>query len=812
MKSFIICVVSLMFSTLLVNGQTISGKVENLNGESIAGVNITLKKSSDSSIAKIGVTDAAGNYELQSIEAGSYFIEASFVGFQLQKTNVFEYDGANDKQIETIYMLAADKELQAVTIRATRPPIQAKADRLIMNVEGNLSTVGDDAIELLRKAPGVQVDKDDNISLAGKSGVQIYIDGKLSPLRGQDLANFLRSLPANAIDQIEIITNPSAKYDAAGAGGVINIKLKKNSAYGTNGSVNLGYGVGQLARYNGGASLNYKNRNISLFSNWNGWDNRNPQTQDIDRFIGDSSFIQRGRSKWAGSGQSFKLGADYSIGTRNTIGVMVDGNFYTGTWSNHSVTEIGNMINGKTRTVLDAYNSNRDNYDQMSYNLNYRYADTSGRTLNFDADYSTFKNAASQFQPNYYLNPETGQLESQNIYRFLSPSDIKMSSLKADYEQNLWSGKLGFGGKFTRVESDNIFQRYHELPSESKFDSLRSNDFIYKENISAVYVNYNRNIGKKLMAQAGLRMEHTSLEGRSMGFQDNGGGHMSVYDSSFTRSYTDLFPSVALSYSLNQANQFTVDYSRRIQRPNYQDLNPFETYLDEYTYNKGNTNLRPQYTNSFGITHIYKGRLVTKINYSQISDMFTNLLDTLGSRAYLTRKNLASQKVWSANVSYNYTKSFYTLITNVNGFHSTFKSNFGEGRVINNSVTGYTVWVQNSFRMGKGYTSELSGYYSSPSVWEGTFKQKSMGQINVGLSKNMLKDKATLKLTVNDIFKTMRFQGTSDFAGQTVNVLNTWQSRMFRVNFSYRFGNTKVKVRNRETGLTEEAGRVKTSG
>ncbi|WP_126972542.1 TonB-dependent receptor domain-containing protein [Gynurincola endophyticus] len=811
MKSIIITVITVLFMSLGVNAQTIEGKIESLNGEALSDVNVTLKKQEDSSTVKIAITGTNGRYKFEQISSGKYFVEASMVGYKQPNRVPVVVNGKDLVDVETIYLESAADQMQTVVVKATRPPLQAKADKLIMNVEGTINSVGEDAIELLRKAPSVNVDKDDNITMSGKSGVQVYIDGKRTPMNGKDLANYLKSIPSSSIDQIEIINNPSAKYDAAGTAGIINIKLKKNSAYGTTGTANAGWGVGRAYRYNGGVSLNHRNNNWNLFSNVNYYNNRNPQTQDIDRFIGDSAFIQVGRSRWEGDGTSFKVGADYTIDKNNIIGVMVDGNYSSGTWSSRSTTEIMNVNDKVTRAILEASNANRDKSDRMNYNLNYRYSDTTGRSLNFDGDYSTNNIRQNQTQPNRYLDPINNTTIYENNYFFNQPNTIDMSSLKLDYEQNFWKGKLGVGAKYTGVETNNTFDKYDVGQHGNVFDSSRSNFFKYNEDIAAAYVNFQRPITQKWSLQAGLRMENTKTKGKSEGYKDDGTRFVD-YDSSFTRSYTDFFPSAALTYVLNPSNIFTADYSRRIQRPVYQDLNPFEFYLDEYTYNKGNTNLRPQYTNNFGLTHIYKGRLVTKLSYSKVNDVFINLVDTLGSKAYLIRQNLASQETWSVNVSYSQTWGIYTAIANFNGFNSRFRADYGAGREVDNSTTAFTVWTQHSFRLPKGFNAEISGYYGSKAIWEGMFVQNPMSQINFGVSKSLFKDRGSLKFSFNDIYRGMYFKGSSSFSGQTMRINNTWESRTFRVNFSYRFGNTKVKTSTRKTGLEDEAQRIKSNG
>jgi hypothetical protein len=350
------------------------------------------------------------------------------------------------------------------------------------------------------------------------------------------------------------------------------------------------------------------------------------------------------------------------------------------------------------------------------------------------------------------------------------------------------------------------------LSGVKKMDTLRSNDFNYKENINALYLNYNRPF-KGIMVQLGLRMENTNAKGRSNGFKWDGSDYI-TYDSGFNRHYTDFFPSAAVTFNKKPMSQWTVTYSRRIDRPSYQNLNPFEFKLDEYTYQKGNTSLRPQYTNSVGLTWVYKYMLTTTVNYSHINDIFSQLIDTAEkSKSFVTQKNLAKQDIASINISYPFMYKWYSIFANLNAYYSHYQADFGPGRAVDLDVYSFTFYAQQSARFGKGWTGEMSGFYSAPSIWQGTFKSKQMWGIDAGLQKTVLKNKGTVKVAVSDIFKTMKWQGTSNFANQYIRAGGGWESRMLKLSFSYRFGSNEVKAaRQRKVGLEEETKRVGAQG
>ncbi|RYY43988.1 MAG: TonB-dependent receptor, partial [Chitinophagaceae bacterium] len=391
---------------------------------------------------------------------------------------------------------------------------------------------------------------------------------------------------------------------------------------------------------------------------------------------------------------------------------------------------------------------------------------------------------------------------------------INMYSLKADYETDFKKGKLSFGGKAGFVNTDNDFTRFDVIGAVNNYDSGRSNQFKYKENINALYVNFNKQY-KGFMVQAGLRAEQTSLKGDSYGFQwDNNQDKYVSYKGGFDRDYVNLFPSVAVTFNKNPMSQWGLSASRRIDRPAYQDLNPFEFKIDDYAYMKGNVNLRPQFTNSIGITHSYKYKLNTRLNYSHVSDVFAQIFDRSEvSKTVMIKENLATQDVVSLNVSYPFMKKQFTSFINLNSSYSKYQADFGTGRKINADVVNVGLFMQNSLKFAKTWTAELSGWFNSPSIWQGTMKSKAMGGMDLGVQKTVMQNKGTIKASMGDILNTMRWKGTSDFSGQVMTARGRWESRVFRVNFSYRFGNAQVKAaRQRKAALEEELKRTQQSG
>ena len=811
MKKFLF---SLVFSTIatIAFAQTITGTVIDDQGKLMGKTTVTLLNAKDSSVAKLAVTNDAGLYSIPA-KPGEYLLQTSYVGYGKSLSKPFSLDA--DMQMPSIVLSKGDANLAAVVVTSQKPMIEVKADRTVLNVEGTINATGNDALELLRKAPGVMVDKDDNLSLAGKNGVQVYIDGKPSPISGADLAAYLKSIQASQVESIELITNPSAKYEAAGNGGIINIKLKKNKSLGTNGSVNLGYNIGIFGKYNGGLSLNHRNKKVNVFGNYNVNHSLNRNNFNLFRSVLDTTFDQRAVMQSLNTSHSFKTGFDYFINTKNTIGVLINGNFNDGENTNLGKTDIIYEPTGITDRVLISNNMAASTRNNSNFNINFRNAQKNGKELNLDADYGLYRIRTNQYQPNVYWNPSQTTKLSELNYRFITPTNIDIFSMKGDYEQPFQKGKLGLGFKVSQVNTDNNFGRYNVNGNVETLDIDRSNQFEYGENVNAGYVNYNRAY-KGFAIQAGVRVENTNLTGDSYPVNPDGTVNKTT-SNSFKRNYTDVFPSAGITLNKNPKNQWGLTYSRRIDRPAYQDLNPFEMKLNEYTYQRGNINLRPQYSNIFSLTNTYGYKLTTSLTYSHVADVFTQLIDTAEqSKSFISKQNLATQDVVAFNVSYPFSYKNYSAYINTGANYSKYEADFGGGnRKINLDVFTYNIYMQHSYKFGKTkqWTAEASGFYNSPTIWQGTFKSREMYSVDAGLQKTIFNGKGNFKVSVTDIFHTMRWKGESNFSGQQTIASGNWESRQLRTSLTWRFGNSKVKAaRQRKSSLDDEQKRTQSSG
>ena len=807
MRLLILTILIQLTTLAALKAQQISGVVKDEKSVPLSGATVSLLQAADSSVLKLEVSKENGAFTFSGIERGQYLLSAGLVGHSTVFSSLITL-GEEPMVVADLVLVPASKDLKAVVVSARKPMIELKADKMVVNVEGTVNAIGNNVLELLRKSPGVTLDKDEKLALSGKNGVQVYIDGRPSPLSGDDLTAYLRSIQSAGVEAIEIITNPSAKYDAAGNAGIINIRLKKNKAYGTNGSVNAGFNMGTYAKYNTGISFNHRNKKVNLFGNYNF--NRATTRKDIamHRSLLDSSFRQQGRVVEKGFAHNFKSGVDYFINTKSTVGLVVNGNFSDPTVANNSYTPITYIPSGNVSRILVADNELLSARSHIDLNLNYSYSGSNGRLLNLNADYGYYDMSSDQLQPNYYYDASGLTLLHKAVYQMLAPTAIDIYAVKGDYEQALGKGKLGAGAKVSYVATDNDFQHYTVEGPSKRLNIDRSNRFIYKERISAGYINYHRSFNKVLV-QGGLRMEHVDLKGTSMGLQERN-GVKEPYSSSLKRNYMDFFPSVSMTFTQWKDGQVSLSYSRRIDRPAYQDLNPFVFNVDEYLMQKGNTALRPQYTSSFGLSHTYKQKLTTTLNYSRVRDLSTWLLDTTErSKAIVSKQNLANQRVVSASVSYPFQYKSYSLFTNVNTAYSTFAADYGSGRSIEESALSFNFFAQNNLKFGKGWVAELTGFYNAPTVHEGNMKVRSMWSMEAGLQKSVLGTKGQLKVSVSDFLGTLQFRSTSVFAGQTAIYNTKWESRQAKLSFVYRFGNSEVKsARQRKSGAEEEMKRV----
>ncbi|GAB4335237.1 MAG: outer membrane beta-barrel family protein [Flammeovirgaceae bacterium] len=807
MKKIVTIFILVSQATCIWAQGTVKGRLLDEKKEGMPFANILVLNPKDSSTVKFGVSNLEGKFEIYGVPAGNYVISVSMVGYQKFISSSFQLNENGTQDFGEILMIEDAKTLSEVVVTAQKPLVEMQPDKTVVNVAASPTSVGKDAMEMLQKSPGVVVDKDDNIILQGKNGVLIYIDGKPSPLAASDLATYLRSLQATDIETIEIITNPSSKYDAAGNAGIINIKLKKNENFGTNGSATVTYSQGINERYNASVNINNRTKNTNTFANVSALKGTWWSRQTFDREIGTTNFSQNAIQDWDNQGVNFKTGLDYYLSDKATLGGVVNGNIFDGGMQAISKTFIREDSENEPNSILNAQSISDRNRFNLSGNLNYRYDNKKGKEFSSDIDYAVFRNVNEMYQPNFYVNPETGTLIDERIYQNNTHTDISIFTVKSDYSRPLLGGKFSTGFKVSYVKTNNDFDFYNVINGEDVLDPQRTNRFIYTENVNAAYVNFQKQ-NKSWNYQFGLRAEHTNSEGDL-------DSTVPTNNKNVSRNYLNLFPSAGITYTMNQKNSFGLKYSRRIDRPNYQFLNPFEYRLDEITYMKGNPFLKPQYTHSFELTHTYNNFLNTAVNYSMTTDMFAQIVerDTTASgsnKAALIQNNVADNRTLSLTLSVPMPISkWWSTYTSFNGFRSWYKADLGTDRKIDLTVDAFNVYQQHTFSLPKDIKLELTANYNSPNIWGGVFKMKRQWGIDLGVQKKIMKGAGTVRATVTDIFRTMPWRGVSNFGGVYLKANGAWESQQIRVSFSYNFGNQKMKVgRQRTTGAQDETRRL----
>ncbi len=789
--AFLFCVtLASAQSTFRVKGTVSSEK------EAIPFATVLIKSSKDSSVIKFGATDTLGAFNISGVPNGTYFARISSIGFENFSSPQFTISGES-KDLGAVEM-KPDADLEAVQVLQLRPIIEVHPDKTVFNVDNTLNATGSNGYDLLRKAPGVIIDNNNNIIVEGKSGVQVYVDNKPSILAGDDLLNYLRTLQAADIDKIEIITQPSSKFDAAGNAGIINIILKRDKNLGTNGTITAGYAYGRNHHANTSISLNHRNKKTNVYASYSNNFGKNWSFFNMDRWqYGYLYNSETTNNNYTGA-HNGKVGADWFVNDKHTVGVLVTGNFFDSKGEGSTNTFIIPLETNIPAQQLVAENTGYGTNYQAAANVNYRFADTLGHELTMDADYAIYNRDAYNYQPNLYLDGTTQDTLFENNYRMHTPTAISIYSAKIDYSQNLWNGKVSTGIKSSFVTTDNNFNFYDVTDGVDVLNTDRTNQFIYSENINAAYVNYAKNLSQKWKLQLGLRAEHTKSNGELISTQQSD-------EDEVKREYLNVFPSGGLTYTPSYKHMWSLTFSKRIQRPNYQSLNPFVNQSTELSFMKGNPFLQPQYGYNARVAHTFKYRFTTSASYSYVQDYFAQVTDTLGTdKAFLTSLNVADQSTINIGVSLPFQiKKWWSVYLSVNASSTSYLANDPKF----NPITQETVslYAQNSFLLPKGFKLELSGWFSSPSIWGGTYLTKSLGSFNAAIEKKFFNDKLSVRLAGSDIFYTSFWQANATFGDVSFDGSGGYESQRISLNLSYNFGNKDVKKsRDRKTGLEDE--------
>jgi iron complex outermembrane recepter protein len=803
-----------LLGCMMVSGQvtaTITGTVRDRSSKPVENAVVSLLKRRDSALVKTVLTDSSGAFEFIINKVDTFLVTVLALPYQKYTSEPVAMD-ANRSFISLPpigLQRAMEKQLAEVTVVSKLLFVEKRIDRTVINPDALISSAGTNALELLEKSPGIQVDMNGVISLKGKQGVIVYIDDKPTYLSTADLANYLRSVSTSSIGQIEIMTNPPAKYDAAGNAGVINIKLKRTKTKGFNGGINTSYGQGVYARNNNSINFNYRINKVNFFANASYNINNSYQDLYIKRSYykanGDlnSLFNQNSYIKRSPTGANLKLGLDYYINKQSTMGVMLSG------FQNINKTTTTNQAelydaNAAIQNTVTAISPSKRRFRNGSINLNYSYKpDDKGREWLFNLDQINYRSNINQFLLNSIFLAGNVFVSKTNLISDL-PATIDIQTAKADYVYPLKNGERWEAGmKTSFISTTNTANFFDEENNIRSINNDFSNNFNYKENINAAYVNYS--LEKKQFAiQAGLRVENTSIKGNQF-------GNAVRKDSSFKRNYNSLFPTFYVLYKLDTIgkHQLGFSYGRRIDRPNYQDMNPFTYPLDRFTLYSGNPFLQPTFSNNFELSHTYKNNITTTLQVNYVKDVISETIEQSTNIFYSRPGNIGKQVSYSLSVNGTFKPwKWWTIQVYTEVSRNEFTSKL-YGQNLNNTGTFWYIGPTNQFQISKSWSAELSGSYQT-SIYYGQFILIPVWQMSAGLAKKIIKQKATIKLNLSDVFYTNQpggdIKGLSNSAASWLSYLD---SRVVSLSFSYRFNKGKGLAARTSGASDSEKNRVK---
>jgi Outer membrane receptor proteins, mostly Fe transport len=788
----ILCVCFL--ATKLVAQYTIKGRVIDDAQEPVELVNIVLFKTSDSVMVSHAITEIDGRFSMEVNQVGEFYLKASYIGYSSYISKPFSASG--NLTLDDIILSEDTKMLGTVTVVGQKRFVEQHADKMVINPEASITTASENILDVLAKSPGIIVDKDGNISIKGKSGVSVLIDNKPTRLSGEQLAAMLRNLQSTSIERIEIIENPPARYDAEGSSGIINLKTKQGAIQGFNGSFSTGAQYSDRLRNSNGLDLNYRNDKWNFYGNIYGGYNKMLSTIDLERRFSDGTlFKETGDNSSSSKFGGAKAGVDYHLNKRHTIGTMVRYSLWKWDSGDNVInTDIYNNNNlfqrEKTTSVGD------EGGNDINANLNYRWDIDSTDYLNVDIDYVRYK-----YDTNTDMDTKYEPYRLPYLALTKQDSDTKIYSLKADYENSLTAAtKLSAGLKFSKVDiSSGSF--YWEQDSLGNWNDTRgmTNDYDYQENINAAYLSLSHKLTPDFDIQAGLRAEHTLMKGYNI-----------TIDSLNKRNYINLFPTLFLSKKFTDSHQLTASYSYRIGRPNYWLLNPFIWMLNPYTYNQGNPDLQPQFTHSAKLSYTFLQKYIISAGYSTTGEQYTQVFkqDDATKITIVTWENLSKTE----NMDMTFVipveiAKWWRVNTNMTMFYMRYRSPL-YGEMLDKSQFSFRGNMNHTFTLPNDWSAELTGMYQSKIVYGvGIFNAR--GSVDAGIQKQLLNKKLTIKAGVTDIFKTLSNNYSIKYDNVDVIGKQGYDSRRFRINITWRFGNDKLKPsRQRSSGAEEESSRA----
>jgi iron complex outermembrane receptor protein len=807
MRRFVLMICFLACSLISIAQQPIKGSVTIRIANGTEGATVELLKEKDSSLVKVAITDKEGNALFENIPLGNYLARITLVNFTTQYTSRIQLSETQTSvSLPVITLLPKSGDLSGVTVSARKPFIQRLTDRIVVNVENSIVSAGSSAMEVLERSPGVNIDQNDVISLRGKTGVIIMIDGKPTAMSGADLANYLRGLPSAAIERIDIITNPSARYDAAGNSGIIDIRMKKDQRLGVNGTLTAGYGQGVYPKANAGGTFNYRNKKINVFGNYN-----YAYRIGLNHLILDRNFFSNGTynggdlkdnyAKMPFSSHTTRIGMDYFPSKKTILGFVVNGNFNHFTRRNTNTSTVINPSKQAT-SKFNSFATNNDHGNNLVANINFKHTfDSTGKELTADVDYGEYNSNSLTHNATSYYNLNGSSLQPDYILNGDQDGKLTFKTGKIDYVNPLKKGaRFEAGFKTSFVSSDNDAQFFDVSSGTPQNDVNKTNHFLYHENNNAGYLNIKKE-WTRFDIQVGLRGEHTQIKTEQLK------GNIK-----FDSSYFQFFPSAFFNYKLGEDKTLGMSVSRRIDRPGYGQLNPFLFLIDVTTYATGRPGLLPQLTWSYEMSYTVKS-LSVSLNFSHTKDpqdiaiaKFRDVFPAIPSDDNVTVQipiNLSSSDYYGMSVSapVKITK-WWNMISNGDLYYQHFNGVLGT-TILKRGKPSLDLRTNNTFTFKKGWTAELNGTFNSAGQ-AGFMVFDPRWGISAGGQKAVMKGKGTVRFNITDIFWTNLPKAVITYD----NYIEKWhairETRVANLTFTYRFGNNKVQAARRRTTASEE--------
>lgn len=772
----------------------------------LANVSIDLDRYPDSAVIGKAITDKNGIFKFDHILPGSYFIMVNSMGFLPKKTLKFTI-GSNASSPDSLQIkLTRDVAvMRNVVVTSRKPLVENKIDRTVVNVDAFINNTGSSLLEVLGSAPNVDVDINGNISVKGKQGVLLYVDGKPSYLNGAALVNYLNSIPASQADQIEIMTQPSSKYDAAGNAGIINIRMKKNKQTGLNINLSTSYMQGFYARTLNSLVVNYKIDKWNFFASADVNYLQRYTHRHLSRFLSDTSqntaYFQDQFDVSTTPDHSLLAGADYFLNKTVTIGLVMSSRASA---QRNEVTDHSNFNdldrNGKIISYLTGLNMISNPWVNNSAGLNIRKTIDKTSEMTTDVNYEYFHFRSHQSSSDYsYDSAGNLQISDMNPYlqRSVFPSSINILTAKLDYSKSYKNLTIESGVKTAFVRSANNASFYFMRHDSLVTDLNLTNFYNYRENINATYINLHRQF-KHWEVQTGLRLEET-----------NTSGLQKVSSERFNRSYAQLFPTVFIGYAPDDKNNWSLSFGRRIDRPNYSDLNPFSYLIDQYTYRKGNPDLKPFFSNYVELDYNYRGKFGADLDYGIAKGIVNNTLKLNDSTNILIQMpaNVSSLTTVAFNLRYNSPIKKWSVISLSYSLFNNHYRGSSDNLSFDREATTSLINITQQFLFRHGWSAEWNVFYRSRFLltalaWRGPRKVSS-----IGFGKTIMKGRGSIKMKITDPLKIQTSYGGSDLGNIHTTIKFGEDSRRVGITFTYRF-QKGLKTSARKFYSPEEKSRI----